>query len=87
MKVLFLTNIPSPYRVDFFNELGKKCELTVLYELERASNRDTKWSSNSSNNFTEIFLKGKKIGSDSAICFSVLKYLKNKELYGKLMLI
>lgn len=23
IKVLFLTNIPSPYRNDFFNELGK----------------------------------------------------------------
>lgn len=78
MKVLFLTNIPSPYRVDFFDELGKKCELTVLYELERASDRDERWKSNKSNNFRKIFLSGKKIGTDSAICFSVLKYLKDK---------
>ena len=34
MRVLFLTNIPSPYRVDFFGELGKLVDLTVLYELE-----------------------------------------------------
>ena len=32
MKVLFLTNYPVPYRIDFFNELGKMCELTVLFE-------------------------------------------------------
>lgn len=32
MKILFLTNVPSPYRVAFFNELGKHCELTVLFE-------------------------------------------------------
>ena len=31
-KVLFLVNIPSPYRVCFFNELGKLCDLTVLFE-------------------------------------------------------
>ena len=31
-KLLFLTNIPSPYRVSFFNELGKKCSLTVTFE-------------------------------------------------------
>ena len=31
MKLLFLTNIPSPYRVDFFSELGKSCDLTVLF--------------------------------------------------------
>ena len=45
MKVLFLTNIPSPYRVDFFNQLGKYCELTVLYELGYATNRDKNWTS------------------------------------------
>ena len=32
MKVLFMVNIPSPYRVDFFDELGKLCDLTVVYE-------------------------------------------------------
>lgn len=30
LKVLFLTNVPSPYRVDFFNALGELCELTVF---------------------------------------------------------
>ena len=37
MKILWLTNIPSPYRVDFFNELGKYCELTVLFERETSA--------------------------------------------------
>ena len=32
MKILFLTNYPVPYRIDFFNELGKLCDLTVLFE-------------------------------------------------------
>ena len=31
-NVLFLTNIPAPYRVDFFNEMTKYCNLTVVYE-------------------------------------------------------
>ena len=43
MKVLFLTNLPSPYRVKFFSELGNLCELTVLYERKSASDRDDKW--------------------------------------------
>ena len=30
-KVLFLTNIPSPYRVKFFDELGKNYDVTVLF--------------------------------------------------------
>ena len=43
MRVLYLANIPSPYRVDFFNELGKKCELTVLFETQNSKERDEKW--------------------------------------------
>lgn len=78
MKVLFLTNIPSPYRVDFFNELGKLCDLTVLYELGHASDRDEAWKANNANTFKEILLSGKKVGADSAICFSVIRYLKDK---------
>ena len=33
MKILFITNIPSPYRVDFFNLWGQfpNVELTVLF--------------------------------------------------------
>ncbi len=74
MKVLFLTNIPSPYRVDFFNELGKYCELTVLYERKKADNRE--WISNKNNHFKAVFLKGIKKGNDTALCFEVIKYLK-----------
>ena len=60
MKVLFFTNIPSPYRVDFFNELGKYCELTVLYERRDADDRDKNWCNNEENNlnFKPIYLKG-----------------------------
>ena len=77
MKVLFLTNLPSPYRVDFFNELGKICTLTVLYERKQATDRDEKWKAQKAEYFEEIFLTGKKFGNDSALCFSVYKYLKD----------
>lgn len=30
-KIVFLNYIPSPYRVDFFNELNKFCDLTVIF--------------------------------------------------------
>lgn len=78
MKVLFLTNIPSPYRVDFFNELGELCDLTVLYERHKAGNRDEKWRASEAENFKEIYLDGKKFGDESSISFSVLKYLKDR---------
>lgn len=76
MKVLFLTNVPSPYRVDFFNELGKRCELTVLFEKQTSDERDNSWRNYSFENFKGIFLKGKSYKTDGAICFGVLKYLK-----------
>lgn len=78
MKVLFLTNIPAPYRIDFFNELGKKCDLTVLYERQNALDREEKWTGNKSDKFKEIFLNGITIGTDASLTLKVLKYLKDK---------
>lgn len=79
MRVLFLTNVPAPYRVDFFNELGKLCDLTVLYELKYALNRDERWKNNSERFFNEVNLDGIRIGNESALNFSVLKFLNKKE--------
>ena len=77
MKVLFLVNIPSPYRVDFFDELGKLCDLTVLYELKEASDRDSSWyGDNSSGNYKYEFLKPVFKLTSAAYCPSVKKYLK-----------
>ena len=79
MKVLFFTNIPSPYRVDFFNELGKHCDLTVLYERCDADDRESSWLNTEDNlNYKAVFLKGRKIGADTALCFSACKYWKDK---------
>lgn len=75
MRVLFVTNIPSPYRVDFFNELGSLCELTVLFERNNAKDRNGDWLSNQFKNFNGIFLRGSDVGNDSAISFQVIKYL------------
>ncbi len=80
MRVLFTTNIPSPYRVDFFNELGKSCDLTVLYERSDANNRNNEWLKSKAKNFKEIFLHGYKVGNDSALCPQIINYF-NAKLY------
>jgi len=79
MKVLFITNIPSPYRVEFFNELGRFCDLTVLYERSNATNRDNSWFNNKALTFNETYLNGIRIGNDSAISFSVVKWLSDNK--------
>ncbi|WP_400243860.1 glycosyltransferase family 4 protein [Niallia sp. JL1B1071] len=78
MKVLFLTNLPSPYRVYFFSELGKKCDLTVLYERRSASDRNENWSVEIEKSYKEIYLDSIKIGTDNSVSIEVLKYLNNK---------
>ena len=78
MKVLFLTNVPSPYRVLFFNELGRKCELTVLYQKNTSSERNNKWIAKSENTYKSVLLNGKSTGVDNAFCPSVIKYLSKK---------
>lgn len=76
MRVLFQTNIPSPYRVEFFNALGKMCDLTVLYERDSAYNRNNRWKAVHNENIKIIFLKGIKISTDSSLCLEVYKWLK-----------
>lgn len=84
MRILYLTNIPSPYRVDYFNELGKNCELTVLFELKDSTERNDSWKNYSFKNFEGIFLSGKRIRTDAAICPNVIKYLK-KNMYDEII--
>lgn len=78
MKVLWLTNIPSPYRVDFFNELGKSCKLYVLFEKADSSDRNKSWVSHSFLHFTGIFLTGISVATDKAFCPKVIRILRQK---------
>ncbi|MDO5425084.1 MAG: glycosyltransferase family 4 protein [Eubacteriales bacterium] len=75
MRVLYLTNIPSPYRVDFFNELGKLCDLTVLFETRYSKERDERWVSETETHYRPVFMRGIRHGVAEAICPEVIKYL------------
>mgnify|MGYP001042925467 CR=1 FL=1 len=79
MKILYLANIPSPYRVDYYNELGKTCELTVLFETDASLERDNTWKEYHFANFRGIVMKGLRVSVDMAFCPGVTKYLKTEQ--------
>lgn len=43
MRVLYLTNYHNPYRDEFFEQLGRRCDLTVLFEQRADAARDASW--------------------------------------------
>lgn len=43
MKVLYYTNIPSPYKVNFLNELTKYCNVDVLFTGKDRETREDLW--------------------------------------------
>lgn len=76
MKVLFMANIPSPYRVDFFNEFGKYCDLNVAFEGKIATDRNEKWKLEKFKNFKAYFMNGIRVKNDQFMCFEIIKVIK-----------
>lgn len=77
MKILYLTNLPSPYRVEFFNELVRcGIDLTVLFQRCNAQNRDKKWQSEERFLFKGIYLKNLKVGDENSLSFDAIKYIR-----------
>lgn len=75
MNVLFTSNIPAPYVIDYLNELSKYCNVTALFELKTALDRDDRWYSNN-NNFKIVYLNSIRMNAESGFSFSIIKYLK-----------
>ena len=62
-RILFITNIPAPYRIDFYNELGRYYDLTVIFEAKRAPGITFNWKEDAISRFKAIFLKDGEIQS------------------------
>lgn len=77
MKIMFLSNIPSPYRLDFFNELGKYIDLKVVFEAKRNLKLNKQWYSDEFKNFKAIFLKEGEI-EERKVNWKILKYINKK---------
>lgn len=76
-RVLYLTNIPSPYRVEFFNELTKYMNVTVAFELGTAKNRDEAWQSSENYKFNYVFMKPLIKRTETAYCPEVYKLIRD----------
>ncbi len=77
-RVLYLTCLPSPYRIRFFDALSRQTELTVLYsDLPRDhADRDADWYIASQGAYRQVQLKSlRRIGGEN-LCVDVLTWLK-----------
>ena len=79
MKILFCPNLPSPYRVDFFNEFGKYCDLTVLYYRNSSAERNVAWKGIGAKNFKEVYLNLQLVGTDCSRGSALKNYVKDHQ--------
>lgn len=78
-KVLYISNIEVPYRTEFFNQLSKSVDLTVLYERNKSANRDEKWTSSIKANYKIEYLNGIKVKNEYTFDIKILKYVFSKK--------
>lgn len=57
-KILILTTVMAPYRVELFDEMGKIQDISVVFEQKKDSDRDSKWYQRNHVNFKRYKLKG-----------------------------
>ncbi len=72
-RCLHLTNVPSPYRVDFYNELAKSEQTVVSFERKSARGRSGSWFGRSKPLFAYKYLRGIPLGEDKALSAGVKK--------------
>lgn len=75
-KFLFVSNVPSPYNVEYLNELGKKMDVTAVFERGSSAERDSSWQNLNVKNFKCNILDGFRFNVDSALSLGICKYLR-----------
>lgn len=78
-RVLFITNYASPYRVSFFDALGKELDVTVLFSerIEDQKHRSADWFEKGQGHF-QIAQLNRRIGKGKgkSLCLDVIDWLK-----------
>ncbi|MEZ4509976.1 MAG: glycosyltransferase family 4 protein, partial [Eubacteriales bacterium] len=76
-------NIPSPYRIDFFNALGKYVDLTVIFEAKKARGLTFNYNLDQIQNFKIIFLSDGHM-DEKKVDLKILPYLR-RGVYDKII--
>ena len=77
-RVLFLTNYAAPYRVHFFDALGKCMDVTVLFSdpVEAVTHRSQEWFEKGEGGFRAVQLKNSRFSmNDENLCLDVISWL------------
>lgn len=87
IKILIIWRGPSPYRVDFFNELGELCDLTVLFERNpnQIKDKDKSWFHEDFTHFKGVYLKS-TIFRNTAFSLEHFKYLRKSAEYDYIII-
>lgn len=75
-EILYLTNLPSPYMVDYFNLLSKRTELLVFFELKKSFDRNSRWDKElHRSSFDYCVFNGVRTGKNYAFIPGIIKIL------------
>lgn len=77
-RVLYITNCEVPYRIEFFNKLSQKINLTVIYENAKNDQRDENWSESIKNNKSYNIIYLSKKAKKRRFSIKALKYIFDK---------
>lgn len=78
-KVLIVFNHPAPYKVRLFNELSKSFELHVIFEREKASDRNKNFYFENDYRFFHHHVKGIPLGKENLISRRIVRHIRNRK--------
>lgn len=73
LNLLFITNLPSPYRLDFFREMSLYFNIKVVCELDNSPERNSSWSVYNTDGFQLVILKSFKIIRETILPIDLFK--------------
>lgn len=77
MKVLWLFSHPAPYKIDFFNCLGKEVDLHVIFERNSEGDRPPEFYYEKAETFKMEILPSWKIGNSNSYYPKIIKKIKD----------